>query len=343
MAGFTRLSGQPASAAPIVWRGRFSGYTNYWQSIAWSWHQHGNLFLIAQPDVAAAIAQNKADIAEELGIPGLVVDEGFLSAWLGSRPEEYEDPGGDDVLGKALDRSDVLAWVKPSSPLGLKLSAKARGLAGARAAFGSYQAGAADYRELIAFALADGQRRLFVVLSEDARDRQRFQGLLAGVRGIIDRYDLHRGWFGTGTLLHSVTCHPGHPLEVIGQGLSQGNDWFTFSGYMDYLMRDELPAWLDKVGLRDVAVDVGTGKASHSLGTVAYGLRSYEGLKIQDMPTEEEWIKFVKDRGGYLFRPVYAPDCDKYRYDGQIAIDGNKKQIDTDDVPFILQTGLVKD
>ena len=124
--------------------------------------------------------------------------------------------------------------------------------------------------------------------------------------------------------------------------LDQGNDWFTFSGYMDYLMRKQLPEWLNKVGL-DIPVDVGTGKATHSLGTIAYGLKNYEGLKIQDMPTEEEWIKFVKDRGGYLFRPVYAPDCDKYKYDGQIAIDGNKKQIDTEDVPFILQTGLIKD
>ena len=96
-------------------------------------------------------------------------------------------------------------------------------------------------------------------------------------------------------------------------------------------MLKQLPEWLAKVGL-DIAVDVGTGKATHSLGTVAYGLKSYDGLKIQDMPTEEEWIRFVKDRGGYLFRPVFAPDCDKYKYDGQIAIDGNKKQIDAEDV-----------
>ena len=107
-------------------------------------------------------------------------------------------------------------------------------------------------------------------------------------------------------------------------------------------MLKQLPVWLGKVRV-DIPVDVGTGKATHSLGTIAYGLKNYEGLKIQDMPTEEEWIKFVRDRGGYLFRPVYAPDCDKYKYDGQIAIDGNKRQIDTEDVPFILQTGLIKD
>ena len=125
--------------------------------------------------------------------------------------------------------------------------------------------------------------------------------------------------------------------------MDQGNDWFTFSGYMDFLMQKQLPglAGQSRAGRRHV--DVGTGKATHSLGTIAYGLQDYDGLKIQDMPTEEEWIKFVKDRGGHLFRPVYAPECDKYKYDGQIAIDGNKKQIDTEDVPFILQTGLIKE
>ncbi|MCK7524076.1 MAG: hypothetical protein MZV64_43835 [Ignavibacteriales bacterium] len=107
-------------------------------------------------------------------------------------------------------------------------------------------------------------------------------------------------------------------------------------------MLKQLPEWLSKVGL-DIPVDVGTGKATRSLGTVAYGLKSYDGLKIQDMPTEEEWIKFVKDRDGRIFRPVFAPDCDEFTYDGQIAVDGNKKQIDTEDVPFILQTGLIKD
>jgi hypothetical protein len=340
---FVRLSGPvPADATgapPVEYPGRFSGYTNYWQTTAWSWRQHGNLFLIGQPDVAQAVAQNKADIAEELGLPGLVLDEGFLDAWLRSRPVGLEDPG-DGGLERALEQKDVIAWAKPSSPLGAKLLEKA---AGAPGSFDSHQARAANRREIVAFVLSDGKRRLFAVLAEDAGDRRRFEELLAGLRDIVDRYDLHRGWFGTGTLLHSVTCHPGHPLEVIGQGLAQGNDWFTFSGYMDFMMREQLPAWLEEVGLRDVAVDVGTGKATHNLGTVAYGLKSYDGLKIQDMPTEEEWIKFVKDRGGRIFRPVWAPDCDKFTYDGQIAVDGNKKQIDTEDVPFILQTGLIKD
>jgi len=341
---FKRVSG-PASTpeTPVEYQGRFSGYTNYWQTLAWRWIQYGNLFIIGQPDIEMAIAQNKADIAEELGLPGLILDEGFISAFLETQPTAIWEPD-EAYLKRVLEGGDILVYDRPSSPLGANLLAKAPGLLGARAAAGNHQAGAAGTRDLIAFVLGNGDRRLFVVLTEDApAGRDRFHALLSGLTQVLSDYDLRRGWFGTGTLLHSVTCHPGHPLEVIGRGMAQGNEWFTFSGYMDFLMREQLPAWLDKVGLRDIVVDVGTGKATHSLGTIAYGLNNYDGFKIQDMPTEEEWIKFVKDRGGYIFRPVWAPDCDKYKYDGQIGIDGNKKQIDTEDLPFILQTGLVKD
>jgi hypothetical protein len=337
---FARMSGRGTGAQAVVTAGRFSGYTNYWQTTGWKWTRYGNLFLIGQPDVDLAIAQNKADVAEELGLPGLVLDEGFLEAWLRSSPVELEDPDT-ATLDRALDRGDVLAWLGPTTDARARLFARAKIDERSLGAPLSHQDRSAGFHVVSAFALTDGDRRLFVFDGRAAQWR-RFKELLGGVRGVVDRYDLHRGWFGTGTLLHSVTCHPGHPLEVIGQGLAQGNDWFTFSGYMDFLMREPLPDWLSKVGL-DLPVDVGTGKATHSLGTVAYGLRDYDGLKIQDMPTEEEWIKFVKDRGGYIFRPVWAPECDQFTYDGQIAIDGNKRQIDTEAVPFILQTGLIKD
>ena len=45
--GFARSSGPgPARTidrAPVEYRGRFSGYTNYWQTAAWSWAQHGKI------------------------------------------------------------------------------------------------------------------------------------------------------------------------------------------------------------------------------------------------------------------------------------------------------------
>jgi len=343
LAGFVRSSAPSGAppAPPVEYRGRFSGYTNSWQTIAWRWEQYGSLFLIGQPDVAQAIGQNKADIAEELGLAGLVLDEGFLDGWLESEATELTDPDLKAVAG-ALGQGDVIVWARPGTALSASLCDRAGRLDGTRGVPASHQARAGDFHEISAFTLSNGTRRLFAIVADRAEDRRRFKDLLAGVREVVGRYDLHRGWFGAGTLLHSVTCHPGHPLEVIGRGLAQGNDWFTFSGYMDYLMREQLPAWLGKVGL-DIPVDVGTGVSTHSLGSFAYGLRSYDGLKIQDMPDEETWLRFVRDRGGHVFRPVYAPDCDKYAYDGQIAVDGNKRQIDAENVPFILQTGLVKD
>ncbi len=344
---FVRLSGpvstDAADPAPIEYRGRFSGYTNFWQTSAWSWHQHGNLFLIGQPDVAQAIAQNKADIAEELGLPGLVLDEGFLEAWLRSGPAEIMDPDS-GALSAALERGDVLVWLETGSPLGGKLLRKAPGLLTERTALGSHQSRSGDFRQLAAFALAAGDRRLFAVVSDGTGGRSRFKELLAGVRATVRRYDLHRGWFGTGTLLHSVTCHPGHPLEVIGQGLGQGNDWFTFSGYMDFLHADGAPGLAGPGRPRRYRRRRRHGQGHRTAWapwpTVCGATTD---LKIQDMPTEEEWIRFVKDRGGRIFRPVFAPECDKFAYDGQIAIDGNKKQIDTEDVPFVLPTGLIKE
>jgi len=329
----------PSSTPPLVTRGQFNGYTNYWHSVFWTWLQHGNIYLIGQPDVPRSIAQSKVDIAEELGLPGLVMSEGFLDAVLRGPVTELEDPGP-AALETALDRGDVLAWVRPADELGRRLLALAPDITSWRNDLRSHQAKARGFRDIPAFELRDGSRRLLVIAADAADGRPRFKDLLTSLRDVLGRNDLHRGWFGTGTLLHSVTCHPGHPLEVIAQGLAQGNDWFTFSGYMDYLLQPQLPEWLGQVGL-DVVTDVGTGKATHSLGTVAYGCRDWQGLKIQDMPTEEEWLRFVKDRGGFMFRPVYEPACDKFAYDGYIAVDGAQKTIDGEDRPFILQTGLL--
>jgi hypothetical protein len=339
------LSATEQARALIQTAGRFSGYTNYWHDLAWTRSQYGNLFQMSVPDVEASILQTKADIAEELGVPGLALAEGFLSAWLAGERQVLDDPAEAD-LAKAL--SGPAARLAVFAPLtkGLGPALMKRLAPGGVSLFpiaaSAHQRNAVDYHEARAFVLEDGPRRLFAVLADEPGTRDRIRALLAGVEDATGRYDLHRGWFGASTLLHSVTCFPGHPLEVLAQGLAQGNDWITFNGYMDFMLQRQLPAWLGRVGL-DIVTDVGSSKASHSLGTIAFGLRDWGGFKIQDTPTEEEWIKFVKDRGGYLFRPVFAADCDKYKYDGQIAIDGNKRQIDGEETPFILQTGFVRE
>jgi len=333
-------SGRPAEQA-VVTAGRFSGYTNYWHSIFWDWHQYGNLYQISQPDVSRSILQNKIDIAEELGVPGLVLQEGFLALLVKSAWREMDEPSA-EALAKELASSDVLVTVSSSSCLGQRLLAKLPAGNSWWEELKSHQANAADFHDVRAFFLRNAARTLYVLASDCRECCARAKGLIMKAMETLREFDLHRGWFGAGTLLHSVTCHPGHPLEVIGWGMNQGNDWFTFNGYMDYLLREQLPDWLSRVNLA-VTTDVGTGKATHSFGSLAFGCRDWEGLKIQDMPSEEEWIRFVKDRGGYIFRPVFSADCDPFAYDGYIAVEGNKKQIDGENVPFVLQTGYVRE
>ena len=72
--------------------GQFNGYTNYWHSIFWEWRQYGNLFQLSVPDVARTLAQNKIDTAEELGMPGLQMQEGFLAALLAGPAQELDNP-----------------------------------------------------------------------------------------------------------------------------------------------------------------------------------------------------------------------------------------------------------
>ena len=48
-------------------------------------------------------------------------------------------------------------------------------------------------------------------------------------------------------------------------------------------------------------------------------------------------------REGYTFRSVYDPAADLYHYDGYIAGEGNKEQIDNENVPFVTTTGYLED
>jgi len=339
-----RFTGSPGiTPPPIVTPGRFAGYTKYWHSIFWNGVQYGNLFQMSLPDVNATILQNKVDIAEELGIPGLWMEEGFLDGLLAAPYQDLNAPTMESLSRSlAASNENVLVYAGLTNETGSRLAA-ALGLGfPGLSALKSHQFNAAGFRPVHAFFLESGGRRLFAVLSDDPRNLVRAKDLIKGVEETVKKYDFHRGWFATGTLLHSVTCFPGHPLEVIANGLAQGNDWFTFNGYMDYMLQKQLPDWLKKAGLGIVA-DVGSAKSSKSLGTLGFGLSNWDGFKIQDTPLEKDWIKFVKDRSGFIFRPVFAAGCDPFKYDGVIAVEGNKKQIDAENAPFILETGMVRE
>ena len=71
---------------------QFNGYTNYWHDIRNNWIRYGNLFKIAVPDVDYTIAQSKVDIADDMKIPGLSVQEGFINHLLKAQYPILDQP-----------------------------------------------------------------------------------------------------------------------------------------------------------------------------------------------------------------------------------------------------------
>jgi hypothetical protein len=327
----------------IVTPGQFNGYIVHWSNEYWRWLQYGNLFQMSQPDPEKTITQSKLDLAEELGIPGFWMEEGFLSGLLGTTYSELVEPDQVELLD-ALKDGPVLALVDSGTDLGRALEGKLPSLSDWKNGLKSTQFSSEDYLKTWAFVLEKGEGRLFVVSSSSRERRRAVKKLIDDVKTVLAGYDLHRGWPGVQTRFYSVTCWPYHPLEIIGMAMNQGNDWLTFCGYMDYLLQKELDGWLDKVNLPFVT-DVGSGRAAVpvSLGLLAYGLRDYEGFKPQDMHDLDGFLKYVREKGGYVFRPVYEDALDSYHLDGRIGILGNKEQIDNEDVPFIITSGQIKE
>ena len=113
---------------------------------------------------------------------------------------------------------------------------------------------------------------------------------------------------------------------------------------MDYLAQKEIEEWLAKVNLH-VVTDVGAyvGYVHDIAQQAIYGCSDYDGLQPQNMYTVDSGFSFAKQKGGYAFRSVYDPAADLYHYDGYIAGEGNKEQIDNENVPFVTTTGYLED
>jgi hypothetical protein len=59
------------------------------------------------------------------------------------------------------------------------------------------------------------------------------------------------------------------------------------------------------------------------------------------MFTTESWVNFAHEKEGYVFRQVFDTAADPYHYDGYIADEGNKEQIDKENVSFVTATGTL--
>ncbi len=308
---------------------RFNGYTNHWHDYYTQWRRYGNLFKIAVPDVQLTILQSKVDVAEDLGLPGLLMQEGFMSHLFSTSYKTIENPSSEE-LGKTIGENNVLVFTDPSTELGEYLEKKAAPVFEWTKTLTSHQWDAEELKPVKAFYLKNGNKYLFVISTSSPNQSELLQELIINTKELLDEYKMYKGWFGASTLLKSVTITPGHPLELIGYGMNEGNSWFVFNGYMDFLAKDELKNWVNEVDL-PVVTDVGFSPI--------YGCSDYEGLQIQDMATAQAWIDFAHSKGGYAFRPVYDPENEKLQYDGYITHEGNKEQIDKEDVPFIHKTG----
>ncbi|MCE4566388.1 hypothetical protein INQ51_18860 [Maribellus sp. CM-23] len=316
---------------PIENKLEFNGYTNHWQNNYTVWNRYGSLFKTAITDLPPTILQSKIDAADDMGIPGLFMQEGFISALLQNPCKVFDQPSKEELSKESTD-ANVLAIINSETPLGAELETEAKAIFGWTDALNSYQFGATDFEPVYAFVSKAGDKDLFVVVTADHTKAEQLVQLIADTQEILTQFSLKKGWFGASTLLKSVTCTPGHPLELIGRGMNEGNSWFIFDGYMDFLAQQEIKTWVQQVDL-PVLADVGFSPI--------YGCKDYDGLQVQDMQTKQAWIDYAHQKGGYAFRPVYDPSCDAFEFDGYIAVEGNKEQIDNENMPFINKTGML--
>ena len=327
------LSDTYSSATGIETGYQFNGYTNYWHDTYTNWYRYGNLFKMATPDVEKTIKQSKVDIAEDMGVAGLIMQEGFVKGLL---TENYKEMNTNNIdeLETALGQDNVLIFIDPGSEIGELIMRKLPSDDLAPENLRSHQYGATDLIRANAFVLENGDRKLFVVSSSNKNTRQLMKKHIDSTKEIMEKFNIYKGWFGAETLLKSVTCTDGHPLEVIGRGMNEGSSWFVFNGYMDFLAKNELEDWIEQIKL-PVVTEVGFAPI--------FGCKDYEGLQVQSMFTKESWIDYAHKKGGYVFRQVWDTLADPLHYDGYLAEEGNKEQIDNENVPFVLSTGKLDD
>ncbi len=320
-----------ADESPIINELPFNGYTTHWSNVYKKWHRYGNLFKMGSLNIKSTILQSKIDIAEDFGMPGLLMQEGFLAELLSAPYSVVENPSTKD-LEKKLDNGNVLVVVHSNSELKQKLENKATHVFEWADHIQSHQLKANDLKKIKTFYLVNNDRHLFVISAHSKAQSDFLLQKINSTSEILEKYKMHKGWFGASTLLKSVTCTAGHPLELIGRGMNEGNSWFIFDGYMEFMAKKELKEWVKEVELPIVA-NVGFSPI--------YGCENYNGLQVQDMATKQAWIDYAHEKGGYVFRPVYDPDSDSFEFDGYIVHEGNKEQIDNENIPFINKTGML--
>ena len=323
-----------SSSNPVVIDKQFNGYTDHWQNNYKKWYRTGNLLKISAADVEAEILQSKIDIAQDMGVPGLIMQEGFFQNLNSNIYQELHQPEESELMS-ALQKGNVLVYVNPISKLGKKLTAGIDEKIQKFEKLGSYQWKAENLERMDAFIMENnGGNKIFVVSCPNNVSLNKFKQLLKNTKETFAKYSIYKGLFGASTSYRSVTISPGHPLEFIAKGMNEGNSWIVFGGYLDHYAKNEIDQWIDKVNLPFVA-DVGFSPV--------YGCKDYDDFQDRLLTSKELWVNFAHKKRGYIFRDVLDPAADAFQYDGYFATEGNKEQIDYEKVPFVVKTGQLSD
>ncbi|MBO4558023.1 MAG: hypothetical protein J5693_05405 [Bacteroidales bacterium] len=313
----------------------WSGYTNWWNSLYTRQWRTGNLSKINVPDAAKVLEQRRLDLALELGLPGLQMQEGFLAGLLGEEYETLDNPSEKEMNSALRKAKALLVFSGRESELGAKLASNAPERS---CPVPAYQTHGGVKNPLDAFVLKKGGKRIYAAVGEPA-DLANLKDLLAQTQALADTYDMKRGWFGVHTDIRTVSCSPITPIETMAAGMNEGNSWFVFSGEYERFIKPELERWIAESG-SGVEAAVGT----HSL----YDCRDWEGFQEQLLKDNQyEYAKERDARGGYLFRPIQ--DWGDYAgtgmdiYDGYFASGGNREIVDTCGIPFVIVNGNIAD
>ncbi|MDD4426326.1 MAG: hypothetical protein PHS40_10405, partial [Mariniphaga sp.] len=244
LSGFNReeTSGESRQSS-IVNNLSFNGYTTHWNNYYTEWHRYGNLFKTAIPEIRSTILQSKIDVAEDMGMPGLLIQEGFYTQLTSNNYSTLDNPSMQE-LENSSKNGNLLVITDSSTEVGQFLEAKAGNLFGWAEELNSYQYNDVNLEPVKAFYLYNGRNYLFVISSSFRNQVDRFHTLLETTRDLMQQYKIHKGWLGISTNLKAVTCAPGHPIELIGKGMNEGVSWFIFDGYMARHGREELEEWV---------------------------------------------------------------------------------------------------
>ncbi len=327
-------SNKQGSSEPVITDFQFNGYTNHWQNNYRKWYRAGNLFKISVDNVEDAILQSKIDIGQDLGIPGLFMQEGFFTNLNAVSYKTLEQPDKNELL-KSLETGNVLVYVTPESELGKELTETITGSINKFKALQSYQWGAKDLKRIDAFYLEnDNGNKLFVISSADKTSVNIFKQKIENAKTILATYDFYKGWFGVHSAYRSVTIYPGHPLDFIAKGMNEGNSWTVLGSPYDQYAKDDVTRWMNEVHLPFVT-DVGYPPI--------FGCNDYNGFQDRLLTSKELWVNFAHEHGGYIFRKVLDPAACDFHYDGYFATEGNKEQIDKEDIPFVVTSGKLEE